>query len=78
MTVAFSFRNKSGKTDVLFIWFIILLYFNNNYNVRTVLYVCQVKVNGEDFLEYEQRLDDRTINCIRIQNDVQLTEVKLK
>ena len=38
----------------------------------------QVKVNGEDLLEYEQKLSMKTINCIRIENDVELTQVKLK
>jgi len=38
----------------------------------------KVKVNGEDFLEYEQKLDSKNINCLRIQNDVILDEIKLK
>ncbi|WAR18524.1 LEG3-like protein [Mya arenaria] len=38
----------------------------------------KVKVNGEDLLEYEQKLSAKTINCIRIQNDVKLTSVKLQ
>lgn len=38
----------------------------------------KVKVNGEDLLEYEQKLAMKTINCLRIQNDVELTQVKLK
>jgi len=37
----------------------------------------QVKVNGEDFLEYEQKLSMKSINCIRIENDVKLYKVKL-
>ncbi|KAH3844541.1 hypothetical protein DPMN_086800 [Dreissena polymorpha] len=37
----------------------------------------KVKVNGEKFLEYEQKLSMKSINCIRIQNDVHLHQVKL-
>jgi len=37
----------------------------------------KVKVNGEKILEYEQKLSCKTINCIRIDNDIQLTKVKM-
>ncbi|XP_060555295.1 galectin-3-like [Ruditapes philippinarum] len=38
----------------------------------------KVKVNNEDFLEYEQKLSMKTINCLRIENDVILDKVKLQ
>nr|QAA78614.1 galectin [Sinonovacula constricta] len=38
----------------------------------------KVYVNGEKLLEYEQKLSMKTINCIRIENDVVLDQVKLK
>lgn len=38
----------------------------------------KVKVNGESFLEYDQKLSAKTINCIRIENDVILESVKLE
>lgn len=44
---------------------------------RNCVFFYQVKVNGEDFLEYEQKLSMKTINCIRIENDVELYKVKL-
>ncbi|KAL4239027.1 lymphatic endothelial cell migration [Mactra antiquata] len=37
----------------------------------------KVKVNGETFLDYEQKLSCKTINCLRIENDVVLDKVKL-
>ncbi|KAH3844540.1 hypothetical protein DPMN_086799 [Dreissena polymorpha] len=38
----------------------------------------KMKVNGEKFLEYEQKLSMKSINCIRIQNDIVIEEIKLK
>jgi len=37
----------------------------------------KVKVNGEHLLEYEQKLSCKTINCIRIDKDIQLYKVKM-
>ncbi|XP_060555298.1 galectin-3-like isoform X2 [Ruditapes philippinarum] len=38
----------------------------------------RVKVNGEEFLEYGQKLSMKSINCLRIENDVILDKVKLE
>ncbi|XP_052272505.1 galectin-1-like [Dreissena polymorpha] len=38
----------------------------------------KMKVNGEKFLEYEQKLSMKAINCIRIQNNIVIEEIKLK
>ncbi|XP_052272501.1 galectin-1-like isoform X2 [Dreissena polymorpha] len=37
----------------------------------------KMKVNGQKFLEYEQKLSMKSINCIRIQNDIIIHEVEL-
>ncbi|XP_045187190.1 galectin-3-like [Mercenaria mercenaria] len=38
----------------------------------------RVKVNDEEFLEYGQKLSMKSINCLRIENDVILEKVKLE
>lgn len=54
------------------------LYSNTCHKIILTCLQFQVKVDGKDIVEYEQKLSMKTINCLRIENDVILYKVKLE